>query len=160
MAFVTCSQFKNAQEEQANAAMKAEKALLDCAENAVGVTTSSDCSDNGKGGVITIAKIKQAIADDVAVAVKPNSGLTGNGTKASPLEIKTGNGLTIDTNGYVALDSNATTKAVANKNFLDALKANGLLGDGLDVVNGKLIVKTDEIMDASGTVHQFFAVKK
>lgn len=155
MAFVTCKQFKNSQdaqdkaldvakEEQAKAlnsakeqlvqsAMKAEAALLDCADNANGVTTSPSCPQNGKGGVITVEKIKQAIGGDVAVAVKPNSGIVGNGTKNQPL----------------ALDF---TSADVGKLFLQALKDNGLLGDGLDVVDGKLIVKTVRSVDASGTV--------
>ncbi|WP_315569522.1 hypothetical protein [Haemophilus parahaemolyticus] len=178
MSFVTCKQFKdsqdaqdkaldtakteqakalnNAKEQIAQSAMKAEAALLDCADNANGVTTSPICPQNGKGGVISVAKIKQSIAGDVAVAVKPNSGITGNGTKNQPLELNVGNGLKLGDDGKVTINPTETAAAIgsqdAGKAFLQALKNNGLLGDGLDVVNGKLIVKTVRSVDASGTV--------
>lgn len=112
MAFVTCGQFKQSQQEQdtkiaaleecckanaqtnqtqeeditnlkkgvanlANQALSAEDALVDKSSNPQG------------GGKITVAKIKEAIGGDVKVAVKPNSGITGNGTAQSPLSLNT-----------------------------------------------------------------------
>nr|DAH05748.1 MAG TPA: hypothetical protein [Caudoviricetes sp.] len=139
MSFVTCKQFKdsqdaqdkaldtakteqakalnNAKEQIAQSAMKAEAALLDCADNANGVTTSPTCLQNGKGGVISVAKIKQSIAGDVAVAVKPNSGITGNGTKNQPLGLNLSNDLTINTEGKLALNV-VGPQVLANGNSL------------------------------------------
>lgn len=143
MSFVTCKQFKDSQEEQNSKAISADDDLLD--------------KSNGEGGgKVTVEKIKQAIAGDVSVAVKPNSGITGNGTKNQPLELNVGNGLKLGGDGKVTINPTETAAAIgsqdAGKAFLQALKNNGLLGDGLDVVNGKLIVKTVRSVDASGTV--------
>ncbi len=143
MSFVTCKQFKDSQEEQNSKAISADDNLLD--------------KSNGEGGgKVTVEKIKQAIAGDVSVAVKPNSGITGNGTKNQPLELNVGNGLKLGDDGKVTINPTETAAAIgsqdAGKAFLQALKNNGLLGDGLDVVNGKLIVKTVRSVDASGTV--------
>ncbi|MEZ7766247.1 hypothetical protein O3795_02145 [Haemophilus parahaemolyticus] len=143
MSFVTCKQFKDSQEEQNSKAISADDDLLD--------------KSNGEGGgKVTVEKIKQAIAGDVSVAVKPNSGITGNGTKNQPLELNVGNGLKLGDDGKVTINPTETAAAIgsqdAGKAFLQALKNNGLLGDGLDVVNGKLIVKTVRSVDASGTV--------
>ncbi|OOH91859.1 hypothetical protein BMT54_01750 [Pasteurellaceae bacterium 15-036681] len=135
MAFVTCYQFKKSQEEQ--------DARLDDLESGA-LSAESELVDKKDGesgaGTITVQKIKEAIAGDVAVAVKPDSGITGDGTAKNPLAIDTGNLAT-------ALGSKE-----AGLNLLNALKDNGLLGDGLDVVNGKLIVKTVRVVDASGTM--------
>lgn len=164
MAFVTCSQFKTSQEAQDNAAIKVEVELLDCAENAKGVTQPKGCEDSAQGGVITVEKIKDAIAGDVEVAVKSNSGITGNGTKESPLALNLGDGLKVDETGKVTLNPTETGKAVGSaeggKALLQALKDNGLLGDGLDVVDGKLIIKTTSFFDASGTVLLGYGVDK
>ena len=88
--------------------------------------------------------------------MKPNSGITGDGTKNQPLELNVGNGLKLGDDGKVTINPTETAAAIgsqdAGKAFLQALKNNGLLGDGLDVVNGKLIVKTVRSVDASGTV--------
>lgn len=141
MAFVTCHQFDTSQEAQDKKAISAEETLL-------------DKSSGEGGGKVTVEKIKAAIAGDVAVAVKPNSGITGNGTKESPLALNLGNGLKVDENGKVGLNPSETGKAVGSaeggKALLQALKDNGLLGDGLDVVNGKLVIKTTRFVDASG----------
>ena len=67
-----------------------------------------------------------------------------------------GNGLKLGDDGKVTINPTETAAVIgsqdAGKAFLQALKNNGLLGDGLDVVNGKLIVKTVRSVDASGTV--------
>lgn len=151
MAFVTCSQFKTSQEAQDKKAISAEETLL-------------DKSSGEGGGKVTVEKIKAAIAGDVAVAVKPKSGITGNGTKESPLALNLGNGLKVDETGKVALNPTETGKAVGSaeggKALLQALKDNGLLGDGLDVVDGKLIIKTTRFVDASGTVLLGYGVDK
>lgn len=120
MAFLTCKQFKDSQEEQDKKSISAEDALL-------------DKSSGEGGGKVTVEKIKQAIEGDVVVAVKPNSGISGDGSNSNPL----------------ALDF---TSADVGKSLLQALKDNGLLGDGLDVVDGKLVVKTVRSVDASGTI--------
>lgn len=151
MAFVTCSQFNTSQEAQDKEAISAEDALL-------------DKSSGEGGGKVTVEKIKAAIAGDVAVAVKPKSGITGNGTKESPLALNLGDGLKVDETGKVALNPTETGKAIGSaeggKALLQALKDNGLLGDGLDVVNGKLIIKTTRFFDASGTVLLGYGVDK
>lgn len=151
MAFVTCSQFKTSQESQDKKAISAEDTLL-------------DKSSGEGGGKVTVEKIKAAIAGDVAIAVKPNSGITGNGTEESPLALNLGDGLKVDASGKVGLNPSETGKAVGSaeggKALLQALKDNGLLGDGLDVVNGKLIVKTTKFTDASGTVTLGYGVDK
>lgn len=136
MAFVTCNQFKTSQEEQDKRMISAEDELL-------------DKSSGVGGGKVTIKKIKEAIAGDVEVAVKLGSGITGNGTKDNPL----------------AIDKNSLASQLgssdAGKNLLKALKDNNLLGEGLDLNDeGQLIVKLHAVVDASGTVHQFYAVKK
>lgn len=151
MAFVTCSQFETSQEAQDKEAISAEDALLD--------------KSGGKGGgKVTVEKIKDAIAGDVAVAVKPNSGIIGNGTEESPLALNLGNGLKVDESGKVVLNPSETGKAVGSaeggKSLLQALKDNGLLGDGLDVVDGKLTIKTTRFVDASGTVLLGYGVDK
>lgn len=136
MAFVTCSQFKTSQEEQDERMISAEDELL-------------DKSSGVGGGKITVEKVKEAIAGDVEVAVKLGSGITGNGTKDNPL----------------AINKNSLASQLgsgdAGKSLLKALKENNLLGDGLDLNDDEqLIVKLHEVVDASGTVHQFYAVKK
>ena len=156
MSFVTCKQFKdsqdaqdkaldtakteqekalnNAKEQIAQSAMKAEAALLDCADNANGVTTSPTCLQNGKGGVISVAKIKQSIAGDVAVAVKPNSGITGDGTKNQPLGLNLSNDLTINTEGKLALNV-VGPQVLAN-------------GNSLKTSLGMWIIKQDKVCSA------------
>lgn len=164
MAFVTCSQFKTSQEAQDNAAIKVEVELLDCAENAKGVTQPKGCEDSAQGGVITVEKIKDAIAGDVEVAVKSNSGITGNGTKESPLALNIGDGLTVSKDGKLTLEPIKAGKALGSteggQSLLQALKDNSLLGDDLDVVDGKLIVKTTRFVDASGEVILGYGVDK
>lgn len=151
MAFVTCSQFKKSQEEQDKKAISADDELL-------------DKSSGEGGGKVTIEKIKEAIAGDVEVAVKDKSGITGNGKKGDPLKLDLGDGLAFNDKGQVTLDPADAAKIVGSqeggKSLLQALKDNGLLGDGLDVENGKLIVKTTQFMDASGTVLLGYGVDK
>lgn len=72
------------------------------------------------------------------------------------IEVKLGNGLRSNSEG--ALEINPTF--FANPNFLQALKDNNLLGKGLDVAEGKLVVKTTRIVDASGTVDVTLGVNK
>ncbi|THA00484.1 hypothetical protein D3M79_04140 [Rodentibacter pneumotropicus] len=151
MAFVTCSQFKTSQEEQDKKAISAEDSLL-------------DKSSGEGGGKVTIEKIKEAIAGDVEVAVKDKSGITGKGKKDDPLKLDLGEGLAVNDKGQVTLDPTEAAKIIGSeqggKSLLQTLKDNDLLGDGLDVVNGKLIVKTIRFMDASGTVLLGYGVDK
>lgn len=127
MAFITCSQFNKR-------TMKAESALLECAEKTTGVIHNPAC-DGDEGSVITVDKIKAAIAGDVKVNVDPNSGITGDGTANNPL------GLDLS-------------------KILNLLKNGGLLGDGLDIVDGKLVVKTHEVYNSTGETLQFYTVEK
>lgn len=132
MAFVSCGQFKQSQEEQDKKAVAADDALLD--------------KSSGVGaGKVTVEKIKDALAGDVEVSVKPNSGINGNGTKENPLALNLGDTLAVDTQGNIGVDvqnaSNEIGKAIA--------------GDGLefDEKTQTLKAKTVRLMDASGTVH-------
>lgn len=136
MGFVTCKQLKEARENLKDEAIKAESALLECADKVDGVVTNPICLGN-TGGVITVDNIKRAIAD-TGILLYENGELT----------------LRLEKLGSI-LGEQEVSKA-----WLNALKTNGLLGDGLDVENGKLIIHTESIKDASGLVHQFYAVKK
>lgn len=158
MAFVTCAQFKSSQEAQ-------DKEIKELKDSAISAEdTLLDLSSGEGGGKLTVEKIKEAIAGDVAVAVKPNSGITGNGTKERPLALNLGDSLKVDETGKIVLNPTEAGKAVGSeeggKALLQALKDNGLLGDGLDVVNGKLIIKTASFFDASGTVLLGYGVDK
>lgn len=163
MAFVTCSQFKQSQASQDEKI----KTLEECCENNTQKNAEQDTRLNdlesgalsaedklldkqaGDGaGKITAEKIKAAIAGDVEVAVDKSSVITGKGTRREPLSL--------DPNALATKLGSASSGA----NLLKALKDNGLLGDGLDVANGKLIVKTTQFVDASGTVILGYGVNK
>ncbi|THA12643.1 hypothetical protein, partial [Rodentibacter pneumotropicus] len=92
------------------------------------------------------------------------SGITGKGKKDDPLKLDLGEGLAVNDKGQVTLDPTEAAKIIGSeqggKSLLQTLKDNDLLGDGLDVVNGKLIVKTIRFMDASGTVLLGYGVDK
>ncbi|QLD33174.1 hypothetical protein [Mannheimia varigena] len=113
MALVTCSQFKTSQEEQDNRMISAEDELL-------------DKSSGVGGGKVTVEKIKEAIAGDVAVAVKEKSGIKGDGTKENPLQLDTGDGITIDPKtGKAKLDIDKAAELIstkANIRILDAFE--------------------------------------
>lgn len=93
MAFVTCSQFKQSQEEQDKKLISAEEGLL-------------DKSDEKGAGKVTVAKIKEAIAGDIVVSVTKNSGITGNGTKNNPLNLNLGDTLHTNKEGKIEVDLN------------------------------------------------------
>lgn len=103
MAFVTCSQLKKSQEAQDKKAISAEDSLL-------------DKSSSEDGGKVTAEKIKKAIAGDVEVAVKDKSGITGNGTKESPLALNLGNSMKVSDKGKIEVD----VDKVANIRLVDA----------------------------------------
>lgn len=79
-----------------------------------------------------IENIKQ---NGVAIKTDPESIITGKGTTTEPLSID------------------------LNK-LLQLLGSHNLLGEGIELRNGKLNVKTESITDASGTTHEFWAVVK
>ena len=89
--------------------------------------------------------------------------ITGSGLKTDPIKLTTGSGLKVDKDS-LALDVPKAIELLANPTngalLLKALKDGKLLGDGLDIVNGKLVVKTETVYDASGTEVQFYAVDK
>lgn len=66
------------------------------------------------GGKITLEKIKESIAGDVTIAVKPNSGLTGNGSKASPLGLNLGDKLIINSSGKLDINPNIPPETMTN----------------------------------------------
>lgn len=108
MAFVTCGQHKTSQEAQdakikelQDNALTAEDALL-------------DKNSSKGGGKITAEKIKEAIAGDVAVSVKENSGIKGNGTKADPLTLNLGDTLKVDEDGKLNLNPTAMTARIVD----------------------------------------------
>lgn len=113
MAFVTCSQFKTSQEEQDERMISAEDELL-------------DKSSGVGGGKVTVEKIKEAIAGDVEVAVKDNSGIKGDGSKSSPLRIVTGDGLKVDSNtGEIKLDVDKASQIISSKTTVRIIDAFG-----------------------------------
>ncbi|MDH2997187.1 hypothetical protein A1D22_05815 [Pasteurellaceae bacterium LFhippo2] len=138
MAFVTCHQHKKSQDEQNTRLDDLEKGALSAEDVFVDKTKG-----NG-AGTITVQKVKDAIAGDVAVAVKPNSGITGNGTAKNPLALSLGDGLTVGKDGKLALDG---AKAAS-------MTGESLAGDGIEFNENtnKLDVKTVRLVDASGTV--------
>lgn len=169
MAFVTCKQLEESQEaqdtafEQSQAAQ--DKKIIELASDAISAEDSLlDKSIGEGGGEVTVEKIKQAIAGDVSVAVKPNSGITGNGTQDSPLALSVGDGLTVTNNGKLKISPTEAGEAIGSteggQSLLQALKDNNLLGDGLDVINGKLVVKTTRFVDASGQTLIGYGVDK
>lgn len=85
-----------------------------------------------------------------------NSPINGNGTKNNPLKLKTNSDFQLNDAGELGINSTS----IANPKFLQALKDNNLLGKGLDVAEGKLVVKTTRIVDASGTVDVTLGVNK
>lgn len=103
MAFVSCGQFKTSQEEQDKAIQKLKEELEKKAISAEDELL--DKSSSVGGGKVTVEKIKQAVAGDVEVSVTPRSGIIGNGTKASPLELKFGEDFALDNSGNLILNS-------------------------------------------------------
>lgn len=106
MAFVTCQKFKQSQEAQDEAIKEQSQAVEDLKKNAMTADDALlDKSDGNSGGKVTVENIKREIAGDVAVSVKANSGLTGNGTKANPLALNLGSSLTVGSNGKINVDT-------------------------------------------------------
>lgn len=132
MAFVTCSQFKTSQEEQDKRMISAEDELLD---------KSSDVG----GGKVTVEKIKEAIGGDVAVAVKPNSGITGDGTEQNPLGLTLGETLDVDDTGNLGVKTDKVAEEIGKSIAGNALTFNDKTKQ-LDVTVFRLV-------DASGTHH-------
>lgn len=130
MAFVTCSQHKKSQDAQDEKIKELEKNAL-TAEGAL-----------VDGNQVTVAKIKEAIAGDVEVSVKPNSGIKGKGTKADPLALNLGDTLTLGEDGKL------------NANIEQPEVGESLVGNGLtyDERTKQLNVKTARIVDAAGRV--------
>lgn len=96
--------------------------------------------------------IEHTEANGIEVKLTEKNGLFGNG--------KAGNPIRLDLDELVKVLVPKLFNAENGKKVLDTLKENNLLGDGIDIVDGKLTVKTESITDASGTVHQFYAVDK
>lgn len=103
MAFVTCKQLKDFHAEQSKGNISAEESLL-------------DKSSGQGGGKVTITKIKESIAGDVEIAVKNGSGISGNGTKDSPLTLNLGDSLRVGEDGKI----NVSTKGIATIRLVDA----------------------------------------
>lgn len=132
MAFVTCGQFKESQEEQDKNAISAEAELLD--------------KSSGVGaGKVTVKKIKEAVAGDVEVAVKQNSGISGDGTKDNPLNLKLDNSLAVNKEGKIGVSAEGASDVIGDQ----------IAGSGLyyDPKTNKLNINLVRLMDASGTVH-------
>ncbi|MFZ7198490.1 hypothetical protein [Avibacterium avium] len=131
MAFVTCKQFKDSQQEQDDKAVSAEDSLLD--------------KSGGEGaGKVTVEKIKEAIAGDIAVSVKPNAGINGNGTEESPLALAPDETLKFNEEGKLGVDTEKVGGVIGN-----ALAGNGL---NFDERSKQLNVSTARIVNAAGTV--------
>lgn len=114
MAFVTCGQFKQSQEEQ-------DKALEALKNKAISADESLlDKSDGDSAGKITAEKIKKAIAGDVAVVVKSNAGISGNGTKDSPLALNLGDSLSVGEDGKLNVSADNLKQALGGVRLVDA----------------------------------------
>lgn len=103
--------------------------------------------------------IERINREGIRIFIKPNSGLTGNGTKDDPLGIQisggglkfdpqgnlvlnTGSGLVINPDGKIIIDA-----SVASSEISKELAVNN---SGFKLINGKLTVDTINLVDASG----------
>lgn len=122
MAFVTCGKFQQSQEEQ-------DKALEALKNGAISADESLlDKSNGDSAGKITVEKIKKAIAGDVAVAVKSNAGISGNGTKDSPLALNLGDSLSVGEDGKIDVSADNLKQALGTVRLVDA-SGNLVLGN-------------------------------
>lgn len=140
MALVTCNQFKTSQEEQ--------DSRLDDLENKT-LSAESELVDKKEGesgaGTITVEKIKEAIGGDVAIAVKPKSGITGDGTKDNPLDLNLGETLEVDDTGKLGIKTEKAAEEIGEYIAGNALTFNDK--------TKQLDVTVFRLMDASGTHH-------
>lgn len=160
MAFVECEKYTKDQSEQDTEIASLTKTINEQREEIAHLNKIIDaqreeiarnigcCNTNTK----SISDLSKTALKNIFVSAP----ISGDGTVANPVNLAIGSGL--KTNELGVLEINLS--AVANPNFLQALKDNGLLGGGLDVVDGKLTIKTTRIVDASGTTEVTLGVGK
>lgn len=131
--FVDCSVYRTEQEAQnkaisnlaadndklSDAVVENKKAIDNLANSAI--TADSELLDESGGrGKITVEKIKEAIKGDVEISVDPNSGITGNGTKDSPLGLKLDNSLSVGKDGSIGVSTDNLKEALGGVRLVDA----------------------------------------
>lgn len=81
---------------------------------------SSIVDTSGDGNKITVDKLKTALKGKVSVTVDPKSGLTGDGTSESPLNLNLGDTLKVGADGSININESKVSEALGGVNLVDA----------------------------------------